>query len=88
MDLRSVYNRLRGYYEAEELRIRMSWEQTRWQTAALLNVYAKKGKSIKPVDLVRFPWEAEQQKQKESALMAIAEKRWAKWDEDIKRRHG
>lgn len=77
---------LRGHNEAEELRIRVSWEQTRWQTAALLNVYAKKGQSIKPIDLVRFPWE--EQKEKVGIDMAVAEARWAKWDEQVKKAHG
>ena len=78
-----MFNRIKGHHEAEEMRLRSSWEQTRWQTAAMLNVYAKKGQSIKPSDLVRFPWEAETKEADTAQLMAMAEKRWAKWDADI-----
>lgn len=66
------------------MRIKMSWEQVRWQTAALLNVYAKKGQSIAPQDLARFPWEKQKQAVDMAQLMAMAEKRWAKWDEQVK----
>jgi len=69
------------------MRLRSSWEQTRWQTAALLNVYAKKGQKIAPKDLVQFPWEEKEEKANgvdKAALMAMAEKRWAKWDAEMK----
>ncbi|MCB0587018.1 MAG: hypothetical protein KDD06_17065 [Phaeodactylibacter sp.] len=79
-----MFNRIQGFYDAEELRIRSSWEQTRWQTAAMLNVYAKKGQKIKPADLVRFPWE-DAEEETHSINMAVAEQRWAKWDEDVKK---
>lgn len=85
MELRSVFNYLEGHYKAEEMRLRSTWEQTRWQTAALLNVYAKKGQKIAPKDLVRFPWEKETVNGVDkAALMAMAEKRWAKWDAEMK----
>lgn len=75
-----MFNRVQGYYDAEEMRVRAAWERTRWQTAALLNVYAKKGQEIKPGDLATFPWEKKVEKINHTELMELAEKRWAKWD--------
>lgn len=51
------------YNKGQESQFRQEWERTRWQTAAMLNVYAKKGKSIKPADLIKFPWEEEAKKE-------------------------
>lgn len=83
-----MYNRLNGYYETEEQRLKTSWEQTRWQTAALLNVYAKPGKAVQPKELITFPWEEAQEKADEAAILAMAERRWAKWDEIERKKHG
>lgn len=67
------------------MRLRSSWEQTRWQTAALLNVYAKRGQKIKPADLIHFPWEGKSETPAAKVIdMAMAQKRWAKWDADVK----
>jgi hypothetical protein len=33
------------------------WERTRWLGATLLQPHAKKGKQIKPTDLMKFSWE-------------------------------
>ena len=47
-----------NYRERQEQVFITSWEQVRWQTAALLAPYSKKG--LKPTDLVVFPWESPQ----------------------------
>lgn len=53
---------------------RTSWEQVRWQTAALLNVHTKKGQSIKPKDLMTFPWEASAPKMTEEQQRELIRK--------------
>ena len=54
-------NAVKGKREVIEMAERSSWERVRWQTANLLNVHTKKGTSIKPKDLVVFPWEENEQ---------------------------
>lgn len=75
--------------EMTTAQMQLSWEQTRWLGAIILQPHMKKGKSIKPQDLVAFPWEkkekqiseAEQQKRK-----AERDAMFAKWDADIKKK--
>ncbi len=43
-----------AYCEQQE---QTEWERIRWQTTLLLNVHTAKGKSLKPKDLIEFPWE-------------------------------
>jgi len=50
-------NAVKGKRETSEMQERSNWERTRWQTAMLLNVHAKKGAKIKPRDLAVFHWE-------------------------------
>lgn len=46
-----------AYVKNEHEKEQHQWERTRWQTAALLGPHMKKGKALKPTDLVTFPWE-------------------------------
>jgi hypothetical protein len=52
-----VIGYIRHHRKIEEAQYMAGWEQTRWQTAALLSVHTKKGKKIKPKDLIEFHWE-------------------------------
>lgn len=56
-ELREIWNRTNGFYELEATRQRAQSELIRAQTAALLQVYAKKGRRIRPADVWRFPWD-------------------------------
>ena len=47
----------KAHYKSEQQQIQISWEQTRWIAAVLLQPHMKKGKRMKPTDLVKFPWE-------------------------------
>lgn len=38
---------------------REAWEQVRWQTYVLVSMQLKKGKTIKPTDLIKFNWDSE-----------------------------
>lgn len=63
------------------------WERIRWLGAVLLAPYAGKGKTIKPKDLITFPWEETKPDiapQVQERLKEIGDK----WDEEIKRRYG
>ena len=50
-------NAVAGKREVHEIQERSNWERTRWQTALLLSVHAKKGQKIRPRDLALFEWE-------------------------------
>lgn len=82
MEARSLINRLGGFYELEESRIRTSWEQARWHAALMLNVYAKKGQRIKPKDLAVFPWEDDAKRPE--VPKELVEAVFARWDDEIK----
>ena len=51
------WNKMDGFYELENLRERQEWERCRWQTCLLLNVHFKKGRTVKPKDLIKFEWD-------------------------------
>jgi|DEB0MinimDraft_6_1074348.scaffolds.fasta_scaffold10544_2 gentisate 1,2-dioxygenase len=51
-----------GYAKEQEERERSEWERTRWLAALMLQPHAKKGRTIKPQDLAKFPWEKEAKK--------------------------
>ena len=55
--LLQVLGYIQHHRKAKDSQYMAEWERTRWQTAALLSVHAKKGKSVKPKDLIEFPWE-------------------------------
>ena len=62
-----------GFNELENIRQRAEWERCRWQTAMLLNVHTKKGKTIKPTDLIEFDWDKKKKKVDFEKLKARAE---------------
>jgi hypothetical protein len=75
--------------EAIEQEARISWEQTRWLGAIILQPHMKKGKSIKPTDLIAFPWD-KKEKQVSTAEQEVRKQKrdelFAKWDADIKQK--
>lgn len=57
--LRRLQYRIEGFFEVESRRERYEWERVRWQSALILQMFAKKGRKIKPQDITVFPWEKE-----------------------------
>jgi len=82
-----MQNAIDGYSEREERAERAAWERTRWLAAATLTPSAQKGKTIKPTDLARFPWEKEKAKGRRELTPEQIEFR-RKLDEKMKRLHG
>lgn len=52
--------KLEGTREAQTQEYRNEWERTRWLATIILSPHAKKGKGIKPADLIKFEWEKPQ----------------------------
>lgn len=86
MTLRTLQNAIDGYEQRQERAERAAWERTRWLAAAILTPYAAKGKTIKPTDLARFPWDQKEgPKRKPLTPEQIA---WRKrMDEKMKQLH-
>jgi hypothetical protein len=59
MTIRELFAAMQGAAEAEERAYRVSWTQARWIAATVIQPHSKK--SIKPTDLMRFPWERGEQ---------------------------
>jgi len=83
MSLREVVIAMQGYNEHLEQQEQITWERIRWQTTLLLNVHTAKGKSLKPKDLIEFPWESPQKKVTNRPLTDDDKTIFDKWDKDI-----
>lgn len=46
-----------GFWECFDQKEKMDWERTRWLGMMIMQPHMKKGKRIKPKDLMVFPWE-------------------------------
>lgn len=57
MTLPMIAQAVEGWEEVEQRRARDNWERTRWLACALLQPHMRKGKKLRPTDLLRFPWE-------------------------------
>lgn len=57
--MRSLFNRIEGYYNLVQQQEQNEWERTRWLATLVVGMFAKKGKRIKPKDLAVFPWEGD-----------------------------
>lgn len=49
--------KLEGLRTAQTQQFRNDWERTRWLATIVLSPHTKKGKSVKPTDLIKFEWE-------------------------------
>lgn len=49
--------KLEGIRYAQTQQFRNEWERTRWLATVILSPHAKKGKGVKPKDLIVFEWE-------------------------------
>lgn len=63
---------------------RNPWLVSRWQTAAILNLFAKEGRTIKPADLFEFEDE-KTTPEHDPEKWAKAEEIWKRWDEKYKK---
>jgi hypothetical protein len=75
--------------EAKEQEARISWEQTRWLGAIILQPHMKKGKTIKPSDLIALPWDKKETKasdEEQERKRKEREELFKKWDADIKKK--
>ena len=81
MTVEELVSAAEGYAKEQEERERGEWERVRWLAALLLQPHAKKGRSIKPTDLAKFPWEETAPKKKKTQSEKTAEgllMAWAK----------
>jgi hypothetical protein len=82
MTLREVIIAMQGYNNQFEIEQQFEWERARWQTTLLLNVHTAKGKSIKPKDLIEFPWENDNPKLTKRSLTEVDKSIFDKWDKE------
>jgi hypothetical protein len=80
MSFREVIMAMQGHNNYQEAIEQQAWERLRWQTTLLLNVHTAKGKSLKPTDLVEFPWEVVKPKDVHRKLTDDEVKIFEKWD--------
>lgn len=70
MTLEEFIAAARGMNEQEEMRQRQEWERARWSAAVALQPHTKKGSSLKPTDLIIFPWEKKPKRKGNKRLLA------------------
>ena len=80
--MREVIIAMQGYNNQFEIEQQFEWERARWQTTLLLNVHTAKGKSIKPKDLIEFPWENDNPKLTKRSLTEVDKSIFDKWDKE------
>jgi hypothetical protein len=86
--LQSVILIITGRQEAEQHQEREAWERTRWMAATFLQPHLKKGAKMRLQDLIEFPWERiEKPAQVEPEKIQRRQKRFSKWDEEMKKKH-
>jgi len=86
MDLKTVLKVIERKNEIILHGIQESWEQTRWLGSVILQPHAKKNRTIKPSDLMKFPWD-----EKPKPKTANDEKRqklFEKWDAEMAAKAG
>jgi hypothetical protein len=82
MSLKEVIIAMQGFNNQFEIEQQFEWERARWQTTLLLNVHTAKGKSIKPKDLIEFPWENPTKKEINRNLSEVDKSIFDKWDKE------
>lgn len=60
MSMREWMLAQRGFFETKKTDMQREWEIARWQSYLMLMPYTKKGTTMTPKSLVRFPWEEEE----------------------------
>ena len=83
MSFREIVIAMQGYNNYLQNQYEIEWERIRWQTTQLLNVYTEKGKSLKPKDLIEFPWENPTKKETKRSLTNNDKTIFDKWDKEV-----
>lgn len=83
MSFKEVVIAMQGYNNQFEIIEQFQWERIRWQTTLLLNVHTAKGRSLKPKDLIEFPWENSVKKEINRPLTNNDKTIFDKWDKEI-----
>lgn len=65
---REFFNKLEGWKSMQEIKEQNEWDRCRWSTAYLLSPHSKKGRSIKPTDLIKLPWDEERRKKENKKI--------------------
>ena len=64
--------------ENAEMQERFAWERTRWLATIYMQPHLRKGRKLRPKDMMQFPWERPQQNAqkltKEELIQAIKER--------------
>jgi hypothetical protein len=82
MSFKEVVMAMQGFNNHLEQQEQTEWERIRWQTTLLLNVHTAKGKSLKPKDLIEFPWENPTKKITKRSLTNNDKSIFDKWDKE------
>jgi hypothetical protein len=82
MSFKEVVMAMQGYNNHFEQQEQTNWERLRCQTTLLLNVHTAKGKSLKPKDLIEFPWENPTKKETKRSLTNTDKTIFDKWDKE------
>ena len=59
----------KAWFDGEELRMRESWEQTRFIAMSVLTPYSKR--KLKPENVIRFPWDRKKQETTEAKPVTV-----------------
>jgi hypothetical protein len=87
MTLKSVILTIEARAEALSTQRQDDWERARWMAAISLQPHMGKGKTIKPQDLISFPWEIRPTAAApadKAAEEAARRELFAKWDAEMK----
>lgn len=79
--LREAYLYTQAQAKKEYDSLLNDWKIARWSTAMLLNVHAKKGKKIKPTDILKLP-DDDTKKPNVKPITKEVEELWEKWDKE------
>ena len=64
--------------ETAEMQERFEWERTRWLATIYMQPHLRKGRKLRPKDMMQFPWERPKQNAKkltkEELIQAIKER--------------
>ena len=86
MHLKSVITVIEARSETMTADRQDAWERARWIAAVGLQPHMGKGKTIKPQDLITFPWEVQAAPAAvdKAAEEAARRELFAKWDAEMK----
>ena len=87
----AVQNRISAHVRMNELHEKGEWQRISVLGSWVLNMFAKKGKTIKPSKLIPMVWDGITQMRPDTLSEEQKEerrKRWERWDREMQRRNG